>query len=76
MSYSSSGKGIICAPNFNILIYGYRSSTTSLASSVRQYRQENGRTYHSFREGGEKASKMITKLATDLSFLQSLCYSK
>ncbi|KFY89737.1 hypothetical protein V500_05526 [Pseudogymnoascus sp. VKM F-4518 (FW-2643)] len=27
------------------------SSTTSLASSVRQYRQENGRTYHSFREG-------------------------
>ncbi|OBT46109.1 hypothetical protein VE00_02802 [Pseudogymnoascus sp. WSF 3629] len=27
------------------------SSTTSLADSVRQYRQENGRTYHSFREG-------------------------
>ncbi|KFY37706.1 hypothetical protein V494_04640 [Pseudogymnoascus sp. VKM F-4513 (FW-928)] len=27
------------------------SSTTSLASSMRQYRQENGRTYHSFREG-------------------------
>ncbi|OBT96378.2 hypothetical protein VE01_05629 [Pseudogymnoascus verrucosus] len=27
------------------------SSTTSLADSVKQYRRENGRTYHSFREG-------------------------
>ncbi|OBT59894.1 hypothetical protein VE03_10430, partial [Pseudogymnoascus sp. 23342-1-I1] len=27
------------------------SSTTSLASSMRRYRHENGRTYHSFRNG-------------------------
>ena len=27
------------------------SYTTSLASSVRNYKYENGRTYHSYREG-------------------------
>ncbi|OBT59887.1 hypothetical protein VE03_10413, partial [Pseudogymnoascus sp. 23342-1-I1] len=35
------------------------SSTTSLESYVTAYRQENGRTYHSFQEGGEQAPTMI-----------------
>ena len=32
---------------------GNRTETTSLAASIFNYRRENGRTYHSYRAGGQ-----------------------
>jgi len=37
------------------------SSTTSMASSIMKYRQENGRTYHSYKDGSKGATFLICR---------------
>lgn len=46
-----SAKAITTRENCRLTIFGRSTYTTSLSSSIKDFREENGRTYHSFREG-------------------------
>jgi len=49
-AHSRSGENLI-ADAFSFLVQITALSTTSLSSSILDYRRENGRTYHKFRDG-------------------------
>lgn len=46
------------------------SSTTSIGSSILKYRQENGRTYHAYKDGSEFCSSITPSTI----LLTNFCY--